>query len=180
MNELIPCKSPLPSKPDVAPVVSQERLHRLLHYNADSGIFTWKHSRGPRARAGDEAGAVDSYGYVVIKVDFRLYKAHRLAWLYVHGRWPESQLDHINGNPSDNRLLNLREASDAENAQNKKLPKSNTSGLMGATWHKRNKKWVATISSVHLGYFNTAQEAHDAYCKAKANLHKFQPTVRNK
>lgn len=107
---------------------------------------------GSRAKAGSVAGHSDrSRGYVDIRIDAKKYKAHRLAWLYVHGRWPEKLIDHINGVKTDNRLINLREASAAENAMN--------NPSLGVYWCKRRRAWRAFIS---VGGFQSEQEALDA------------------
>ena len=113
-------------------------------------------------------------GYCIIRLDDRLYTAHRLAWLYVHGQWPTHQLDHINGNRQDNRLCNLRPATNAENAQNR-TRKSNTSGFPGV--RKTNSKWTAEIKvnykPIRLGRFDSPEAAYAAYLEAKRKYHPF-------
>jgi hypothetical protein len=113
-------------------------------------------------------------GYVCIRIDNILYTAHRLAWLYVHGNWPAHQLDHINKNRSDNRLCNLREATNAENAQNRKRS-DNKTGYTGV--NQENNKWKAEIKlnykTIRLGLFETPEEAYSAYLSAKHGLHPF-------
>lgn len=104
--------------------------------------------------------------------------AHRLAWLYVHGRWPIADIDHINGIRDDNRFTNLREASRAENNQNIRSARSHAiSGLLGAHWHRQSGLWYMRIKvdgkSFTKGMFATAEEAHAAYLKAKAEHHPF-------
>ena len=95
-------------------MITQFRLKELLDYLPDTGEFVWKISH-PRAGKGRIAGAKDYHGYVVIRLDTVLYKAHRLAWLYVKGEWPEKGLDHINQNKSDNRIENLEWVTRKEN-----------------------------------------------------------------
>ncbi len=164
-------------------MLTQSRLKELLRYDPDTGVFTWA-VRRHGVRIGDVAGGVDFYGYLCIKIDGRLYKAHRLAWLYVYGKWPADQMDHINGVCDDNRLRNLREATHAQNEQNRALNANNVSGYPGVSWHKRDRKWQSQIGfegrGKHLGYFDDPESAYAAYLSAKAKLHTFHPTVREK
>ena len=101
-------------------------------------------------------------------------KAHRLAWFFVYGEWPQKQIDHINGNKSDNRISNLRLATASQNLSNKGITKSNTSGYKGVSFNRTKKKWMASIKvnkkSINLGYFLTPEEASEAY-KAAAIKH---------
>ena len=140
--------------------LTQDRLISLLRYDEERGLFFWRKSKG-RAREGAQAGAVDTYGYVVVRVDGILYKAHRLAWLYVHGRWPDGLLDHINRNKSDNRITNLREASQSENMHNANW--KSKSGVPGVRWRGERNRWVAQIRVGYvthvLGSFKTKEEA---------------------
>lgn len=163
-------------------MLTAERLREALHYDHETGVFTWRSRTSNRVKIGDIAGAIDLNGYRLIGVDGRLYKAHRLAWLYVYGRWPVKQIDHINGVRDDNRFANLREATSGENHQNITRRSDNTSGFIGVTWHRQNMKWMAQIRVDgryhYLGCFNTSEEANAAYLKAKADLHTFQPVPR--
>lgn len=113
-------------------------------------------------------------GYRVIRIDDALYLAHRLAWFYVTGNWPANQIDHINGVRDDNRFSNLREATNLQNAHNRKYNR-NKSGFQGV--RKENSKWLAEIKinykAVRLGLFNTPEEAHCAYLIAKRQHHPF-------
>jgi hypothetical protein len=113
-------------------------------------------------------------GYLVTKVRGRQYRVHRLAWLMVHGAWPEHEIDHINGVKTDNRLGNLRDVSPALNQHNKRLPQGNNStGFLGVT--RRNGRYAAQIEragrQVQAGSFDTPQEASAAYLAAKAVYH---------
>lgn len=149
--------------------LTQQRLKELFKYDPETGVFTRRISRGG-IKAGTIAGCRHSQGYLVIGIDRRLYLAHRLAWLYIHGRWPREQIDHINRVRDDNRLSNLREATPAQNIQNVKKP-------LGAYWYEDRKKWSSGImvhgKKKHLGYFDTVEEAHDAYTRARAELHPY-------
>jgi len=127
--------------------LTAEKLKELLNYDPETGLFIRVVFICNRARKGDIAGSIDKRaGYRCIVINGKRYQAHRLAWLYVHGRWPESQLDHINRNAGDNRITNLREVSNQENHHNLKLHVRNTSGHSGVYWNKKNKKWVAYIT----------------------------------
>lgn len=150
-------------------------LREFLSYDAASGEFVWLKTVNRKARAGDKAGVIEKVGYRRIGFGGKLYLAHRLAWFYVNGTWPKL-LDHINGDKADNRIANLREATDVENQQNRHTPKSNNStGLMGVT--RQNGRWKATIYAnkvrKHLGYFDTSSLAHAAYLVAKQTFRTF-------
>lgn len=155
--------------------LTAQRLRQLLDYDLQSGTFTWKVARG-RQRAGAIANFVNHHGYVEICIDGRSYRAHRLAWLYVFGHWPTGDLDHANGIKNDNRLNNLREVTHMVNMQNVIKPRShNRSGLLGVCLCKRDNRWIASIGVAgkvkRLGRFDTAELAHEAYLKAKRDLH---------
>lgn len=158
--------------------MTHEELLRELSYDPDTGIFTWKAGKQGRR---NPAGCLTPSGYISITLNYEHHFAHRLAWLYVHGRFPDNHIDHINRNPSDNRIANLREATNAENAQNKSLPVNNTSGYLGVTWNKVVKKWQAQIihkgKSYNLGYYDDKLDAASAYNSKKAELHAFHPTI---
>jgi hypothetical protein len=171
------------AKADITP----ELLREHLRYDPDTGVFVWIKTvrHGGKAKVGDVAGAVTANGRIKIAISKHQCYAHRLVWLYLYGRWPEKNIDHIDGNPSNNRLNNLREASQSQNMQNlsRKPKKSNTSGFIGVSWSKRKNSWVAAIringKQTNLGKFPTAELAHAAYCEAKAKHHKFQPVLRD-
>lgn len=160
--------------------ITQQELRRVLDYCPETGVFKWKERKQGR---GLVAGNKHPSGYISITIDYKRYQAHNLAWLYTYGRWPESMLDHINRNPSDNRIENLREATNAENQQNKGISRNNTSGYIGVTWDKVSKKWQAQIGAKgqykNLGRYETPEEAHKAYVAAKAQLHTFNPVLRD-
>lgn len=155
--------------------LSLNRLKELLFYDPDTGIFTWISSTNNRRPPGETAGYINSLGYVQIGIDCGHYSAHRLAWMYVHGELPELDIDHINGNPSDNRLENLRLVTHQQNMCNRKKRNDNSSGYPGVCFHKTNNKWHASIrvkgKRIHLGYFKTAKEAYDKYVEASKKYH---------
>lgn len=162
------------------PALTQARLHQLLEYCPETGNFTWLCSR-PRMKAGSIAGGVASHGYVRIRIDGIRYRAHRLVWLYVFGEFPKQDIDHINGVRDDNRISNLRACTRAENNQNAAPRCDNTTGYPGIQ-PAPNGRWRARIrlqnKRICLGYFDTREQAVDAYLAAKSKLHTFQPVPR--
>jgi HNH endonuclease len=150
-----------------------ERLREVLSYDPETGIFTRVKQTSNRIRVGDIAGSLNNTGYLLIRVDGIKYSAHRLAFLFMLGRWPDAEVDHINLIRSDNRWSNLREATHAENKRNSWVSRRNTSGFKGV--NKRGNRWYARIRAdgdqIHLGYFATPKEAHAAYCRAAAKYH---------
>jgi len=141
--------------------LTQKRLKEVLHYDPDTGVFTRLISIG-NAKPGDIANAVNGEGYIKISIDGKRYAGHRLAWLYVTGEWPD-KIDHEKGNRKDNRFKKLQSVSVCKNSKNRKIPKTNTSGLIGVYWHKNIKKWYAAIGVEGklktLGYFIDKFEA---------------------
>lgn len=154
-----------------------ELLHRRFDYDPDEGVFIRRKGRG--GPAGQIAGSLNSGGYRQIHVGGhppRNVLAHRMAWLFCHGSWPEGLLDHRNGDKDDNRIANLRETTIARNLQNRHRPNpDNLSGLLGVA--KSGGRWRASICvdgrQYHLGMFGTPEEAHEAYLSAKRELHPF-------
>jgi hypothetical protein len=158
-------------------MITQEKLKDLLHYDSGTGVFTWVKPR-IGVRVGAVAGSPDRHGYICTRIDGRRYLAHRLAWLYVHGVTPPEHIDHINQVKADNRLANLRLATTSENLKNTGVYVNNTSGFKGVSWDKQNQNWRATATltgkQLHLGRFNTAEEASAAYNNfAKVNHGQF-------
>jgi len=152
-------------------VLIADRVKEVLAYDAGDGTFTWRVTKG-RAKQGAVAGATDAYGYRVIRVDGVLYKAHRLAWLYTHGQWPAGLLDHINRVPGDNRLCNLREATQSENMHNG--GRKSESGVPGVRWRGERNRWVAQIRIGYrnhvLGSFLSKSDAVAARKKAEQDM----------
>jgi hypothetical protein len=151
--------------------LTAKRLRELLSYDPATGIFRWRVISNTRMPAGSIAGTANQ-GYRRIKIDRREYGAHQLAWLYVHGRFPDANLDHIDGRRDNNVLSNLREASRAENLANSHR-RATPVGSKGAT--KYHKKYRANIStegrSIYLGLFATQAEAHAACMAAAVKLY---------
>jgi len=163
-------------------MLTQERLKDLLHYDPDSGLFAWLVSTSNSVKVGDVAGTIHPKGYRNIMIDGKLYKAHRLTFLYMTGNFPKDQADHIDGDRANNHWSNLRECTNAENQQNRTSNKNSTSKYTGVCWYKRDQKWQAQIringKLKNLGRFDSEEAAHAAYCKAKAEIHTFNPVPR--
>lgn len=155
--------------------LTAERARDLLSYCPETGAMTWN-VRRKGVRVGGVAGHLHKAGYRRIRIDYQIYLAHRLAWLITHGSWPSDQIDHINGVRHDNRLANLREATNTENQQNqRKAMVDNKSGFLGV--REQHGKFSAQIKVNgryhHIGRFATAEEAHSAYRARKRELHPF-------
>jgi len=156
--------------------ITQKRLKELLEYDENTGVFTRRVTTSSRSQKGMVAGHVSNAGYVQITLDSRPHLAHRLAWLYVHGNVPKI-IDHIDGNPANNSISNLRPASPSQNIQNSKKSMRNTSGLKGVHQRRKDGKWIATIKipgrrwQAFLGSFDCPAAAHLAYQVAAAKHH---------
>ena len=163
--------------------LKHSRLVEVLDYDPESGVFRWLISTSNRVKVGAVAGRDNGNGYIRICIDGKNYYAHRLAWFYSHGVWPEKEIDHRNGNGMKNWLSNLRPATHAQNGQNQPLRSTNTSGFTGVSWSKLHEKWESYIwvncKKVHLGLFRKIENAKKAYLAAKQGLHKFQPVPRD-
>ena len=123
-----------------------EYIRSILHYDAETGLFTWKVNR-LRARIGNVAGTMNRrLGYVVLNIDGKVYYLHRLVWVWLYGHWPAGEIDHINGNAADNRLCNLRDVSHSQNLCNQKLSEVNSSGVKGVSWCNRDQKWRVQVA----------------------------------
>jgi hypothetical protein len=154
------------------PRLTLARLRELMEYCPETGEFRWRVRRGGRAPAGSVAGSVEGRGYTQIRIDGRHYMAHRLAWLWTFGRWPPAQIDHRDRDRSNNRISNLRKATNGQNNANG--AGWSASGFKGVS--KVGGRWMARIRrdkrERYLGLFETPEEAHAAYCRAAADLHK--------
>lgn len=153
--------------------VSREEVSALLKYDPQTGLFTHK-VNGHKRKAGAATGRLDSKGYVRIRLMGYEFKAHRLAWLLTYGTWPAAEIDHINGCPSDNRIINIRDVSVAENGWNRKgAMRNNKTGVLGVC--EMDGMFIAQIGvdgrRLRLGAFDTVEEAAAAYNAAKAIHH---------
>ena len=154
--------------------LTQSQLFGILSYDADTGVFTWLVDSGARKCAGSVAGTATSRGVVYISIKRKKYLAHRLAWLYSYGHWPNGTVDHIDGDPSNNRLANLREATAAQQQHNLRRPKGDNP-YIGVHFNKEHGRFAARINGKHLGYYSTADDARTAYLAAKKLLHTHHP-----
>lgn len=163
---------------EIAKLNEISSLHKALHYCPDTGEFTWK-SRGQRLfdekLAGKLAGVIDREGYRRIVFGGKYYRAARLAYAFMTGKWPDVYVDHINGRRADDRWVNLREADFSQNSCNTSKQSNNKTGFKGVAKRNRGKPYEATImhngKHHYLGTFHTAEEAHAAYCTASEKLH---------
>jgi hypothetical protein len=141
--------------------ITADEARALLKYDPDTGSFFWRVTRNNRTKAGSQAGNVEANGYTVIKIDGRIYKAHRLAWLITYGRWPDGEVDHINRIRADDRICNLRDVTTSENCRNRGTRSDNSSGYPGV--HRRGAKWQARIHTdngrISLGHFERLCDA---------------------
>ena len=157
-------------------MLSAERARELLDYNPETGKLTWKQGVAKNVKSGGEAGGVNNRGYRRITIAEGQYLSHRLAWLITTGVFPTDDIDHMNGDPGDNRMCNLRVATKSQNLQNQhKANTRSSTGLLGA--FKVRGKYRSQIricgKDIYLGLFNTAQEAHEAYLIKKREVHAF-------
>jgi len=156
-------------------LTTQSRLHELLRYNTETGIFVWIARTSNRIKIGDIAGTLSKRdGYVRISVDGIIYLAHRLMWLYMTGKFPTSEVDHKNTVRNDNRWENLREATRLINVQNqRRARKDNCTGFLGVRKMKGNFQANIRVNgrSLNCGTFPTPELAHEAYLTAKRALH---------
>jgi len=159
-------------------MLTREQLGSLIEYYPEHGDFFWKergrewfstnHAKNAwNARfANGMAGSVSRRGYIHISINGKFYQAHRLAWLLVHGEDAPEDIDHIDGDPTNNRIANLRAVSHAENGRNRRTNSNNLSGVNGVGWNARFGKWQARIKvngrSKSLGYFDDLNAAADA------------------
>lgn len=145
-----------------------EELRAAFRYDPDTGLLYWR-IQPRQGYAGDIAGSLDRTDRrVQVRFRWRLYRRYRIAWCMMTGKWPMHQIDHVDGDPANDRWCNLRAATHAENCRNSRS-RGQTSLLKGVSWNTRRRKWVAQISGAgphrNLGYFTTEEAAHEAYRK---------------
>lgn len=154
--------------------ISHSRVIELVSYDPESGRFIWVKT-GRHTKAGAEAGSMSSNGYRRVNLERIEFLAHRLAWFWMTKEWPKAEIDHINGDKADNRWVNLREANRSQNKANTRSWLNSASGMKGVHRHPGTRKWRASIQvngkTLHLGYFEDASEAKEAY--ERAAIHHF-------
>lgn len=157
--------------------LTAEALRNFLSYDEKTGEFVWiANPKHGKRRLGNRTGFINASGYLAIGIFGKKHPAHRLAWLYVYGAWPNADIDHINGDRTDNRIENLRDVTRQTNMENMRGPTSrNKSGFMGVSFHNVAKRWRASIrangKTMRLGYYDTPEEAHQVYLVAKREFH---------
>jgi hypothetical protein len=165
-------------------MITQQDLHELLDYDANTGVFCWKKKRRG-IQVNKPLGTNNGFGYLRITVMSKSYYAHRLAWMYVHGNLPYGEIDHINGIKDDNRIENLRDLQSISNANNKtKANKRSKSKILGVSWHKKANKWAAFIcvykERKYLGLFSDIKQAETAYQLERQKIQYFEAINQGK
>ena len=155
-------------------MITQELLHDILNYDPSTGVFSRKKSSSNASKLGKTLGG-DKQRHKVIRINNKIYGAHRLAWLYVYGKWPDGYVDHINGDPTDNRISNLRDSTQSQNLCNSKLPITNKTGVKGVSWDSERKQWFAKIHyqkrQYALGRYDDFDIACEVVKKKRLELH---------
>lgn len=150
-------------------------LKSVLAYDSATGAFTWLERVARRTFAGDKAGCKSTTGYWQLRFKRAEFKAHRVAWAFVYGAWPTGCIDHINGNPLDNSIANLRDVDQRTNNQNQRraMRSNKSSGLLGVSVFRGKPRATITLNgkNLYLGTFDTPQQAHEAYLAAKRAIH---------
>lgn len=162
-------------------MLTAERVRHLFTYDEDLGVLVRNFKRG-KALAGSHSTCTDREGYLVVGIDSKLYRAHRVIWLYKTGYWPKNDIDHIDRDKANNRFSNLRDVTRAENKQNQVAKKGSKSGVKGVSWDDKRKHWSAEITvngkRFHLCWTTNKDEAAAAYAAAAAVLHQFNPAAK--
>jgi hypothetical protein len=160
-------------------MMTRMRLVELFDYDKSTGLFTRKVSVR-KDRIGTIAGAANGFGHIQIRVDGTLFMAHRLAWMWMYGEWPSTNIDHVNGIPNDNRISNLRLATPKENQENVKLRIDSSTGCRGVNWNKAERKWVSRVQHykerIVVGKFDSLFEAVCAVKSARNSLYTHNKT----
>lgn len=153
--------------------LTHARLLEVLHYDPATGVFTWREPVSRKTRVGGVAGGLTA-DKTTITLFKKKYAAHRLAWFYFYQKWPDTQIDHIDADPHNNQINNLRLANKSTNGMNRGPQRNNTTGFKGVCRHGRGG-FTAQITkdgkSKYLGYFKTPEEAHAAYAAASELYH---------
>ena len=163
--------------------LTQEEVKRIFKYDRKTGALVRRFSVG-KAVAGTHSTCKDRDGYIVIGINKKLYRAHRVVWLYFHGQWPNNDCDHINRIKDDNRIQNLRDITRSQNKQNQLVTRVSKSGIKGVCWVAKIGRWQAEIThqgkSYILGRFVDIEDAAKAYKAAAKKFHEFNPSAKGK
>lgn len=153
-------------------MITQERLKRVYHYNPSTGIFKRREGAQRTGRVVKPEGSTTRY--LLICVDGKEYRAHRLSWLYMYGEWPRKQIDHIDGDGLNNAIVNLRDVTPLENCRNRPKSKANNTGIVGVFWNSNKNAYVAKIMvggrHIHL---KQTKDKFEAVCARKAAENKY-------
>lgn len=157
-------------------MIELNRLKELLHYNPETGVWTWLNpSLVNKKPINAEAGTISVHGYRIITIAGTKYRASRLAWFYMTGEWPTDEMDHIDRNGVNDRWTNLRIVSRSENALNRDVQSNNASGARGVHWDETRSKWFVQVKKDNInhfiGRFDDFDEAIEARDRASAELH---------
>jgi hypothetical protein len=157
--------------------ITQEELKEYLNYDSASGLFSWKKKLAKNTIVGEKAGAIREGGYIAIRINKKLYLAHRLAWLYVYGVWPSCVIDHINRDPSDNRIENLRDVSSSVNSRNMETSRKRDEYNLAPNHKGKDGKvhsWRAYVNEngnkTYIGNFSTEEIAYEQIRLYKCKL----------
>jgi hypothetical protein len=165
---------------DARNAVTPEYVRSILDYDPATGALTWRWRADVRRQAnahffGKLAGSINRNGYRSVSIREKSYQGARVAWAIVTGEWPPNEVDHVDGNRSNDRWSNLRLATDGENSRNRRKRSDNTSGFKGVSWFKENGKWRAQIQvdgvKHCLGFYSTKKDAYQAYCDGAIKHH---------
>lgn len=159
-------------KPAIHVPPTVEELKSRFNYDPETGVVTNNVPASRNVKQGSVVGCYDSKGYLIIRINWRLYKLHLVIWKLYYGDWATQQIDHINGIRSDNRISNLRLATGSQNNYNSAVRSDNTSGYKGVSWHKRDKKWHARVNNICLGAFYVKEDAIAARNAAAKEKHR--------
>ena len=176
MTDLFGAPDPKPRGKHYCAPLTHARLTELLTYDPESGLFTWRVKRRGRRSVSGVTGSESWKGYLLMTIDGRAYRLHRLAWLYMTEHWPLHEIDHVDCNRQNNKWTNLRDVPREVNQQNQRRPKrsNSASGLLGVC--RERNSWRATIQAYgvrySLGTYKTKELAHSAYVAAKRIMHK--------
>jgi hypothetical protein len=161
--------------------LTADQLRAILDYEPDTGLFIWKALPSAEKKntwAGRRAGCRKKgagHDYIVIRINYQLYRAHRLAFLWMTGKWPEFEGDHIDGDGTNNQWLNLRDATSSQGKMNTRKRSDNTSGYKGVWFEKRRNHWIAQIEAdgqrIYIGAYPTPEAAKLARDAAADLLH---------